>query len=125
DVRTVEAQADQERLGEFRRAMSSMETSAAQGFLSVLSGHRSFASEMSSIASSLTQNLIAAGIARMNQQESEKLSDAKAAATHTYAEVSGWPVVGPFLAPELAAAAFAATMAFNSGGIVPGVERGD
>ena len=43
---------------------------------------------------------------------------------HTSA-VSGIPVVGPFLAPPAAAAAFAAVMAFEQGGVVPGIGHGD
>jgi hypothetical protein len=40
--------------------------------------------------------------------------DAKQAAAGAYSAVSGIPVIGPLLAPEAAAAAFAATMAFGS-----------
>jgi hypothetical protein len=46
---------------------------------------------------------------------------AKVAAANTYAVVSGWPVVGPILAPPAAAGAFAAVLAFEGGGIVPNV----
>lgn len=74
---------------------------------------------MSSLGQSLTQSLIQAGIERLNGVESVKLGNAKEAASNVYASVSGWPVVGPFLAPELAAVAFAAVMAFEKGGIVP------
>jgi hypothetical protein len=52
--------------------------------------------------------------------DSTKLSDAAAAARHTWAAVSAIPMVGPFLAPEAAAAAFAGVMAFEKGGMVPG-----
>jgi hypothetical protein len=56
-------------------------------------------------------------------QKSAILADAKTAAANTYAAVSAIPVVGPFLAPEAAAAAFAAVVAFQSfakGGVVSG-----
>jgi hypothetical protein len=50
------------------------------------------------------------------------LVDAKKAASGAYAAVSDIPVIGPFLAPEAAAAAFAAVLALGSfalGGVVP------
>ncbi len=49
--------------------------------------------------------------------------DAKMAAKGTYKVVSSWPVVGPILAPILAAGAFAAVEAFDEGGVV-GNRRG-
>jgi hypothetical protein len=124
-VAEIQSQADNQRTQEFNRAMTTMETSAARSLLSMLAGQKSFASVTSSLAQSLTQNLISAAIERMNHQKTEKLSDAETAAAHTYAEVSGWPVVGPALAPVAAGAAFAAVMAFEKGGVVPGVGRGD
>ena len=49
-----------------------------------------------------------------------RLDDAKSAFSSTYKVVSGWPVVGPILAPVLAAGAFAAVAAFEDGtGYVP------
>lgn len=56
-------------------------------------------------------------------QKSQIMADAKTAAANTYAAVSAIPVVGPFLAPPAAAAAFAGVMAFDSfaaGGVVQG-----
>lgn len=53
------------------------------------------------------------------------MADAKVAASNTYASVSAIPVIGPFLAPEAAAGAYAAVLAFADGGIVPGVGKGD
>jgi hypothetical protein len=50
----------------------------------------------------------------------QKLDAAKLAFANTYATVSAWPVVGPILAPEIAAGAFAAVAAFEHGGIVGG-----
>jgi hypothetical protein len=49
-----------------------------------------------------------------------KLDDAKVAAANTYASVSAIPIVGWVLAPLAAAVAFAAVMAFEKGGVVPG-----
>jgi len=45
----------------------------------------------------------------------ERLDDAKGAFAGTYKAISGIPFVGPFLAPPMAAAAFAAVAAFDKG----------
>lgn len=63
------------------------------------------------LANALTQKAISEGT---------KLDDAKTAAANVYAQVSGIPVIGWILAPVAAAAAFAAVLAFEKGGIVPG-----
>lgn len=47
------------------------------------------------------------------------LGAAKLAFKNTYATVSEWPVVGPVLAPILAAGAFAAVATFEHGGVIP------
>jgi hypothetical protein len=50
-------------------------------------------------------------------------TDAAIAAANTYNVISGIPLVGPFLAPAAAAAAYAAVVAYESfdvGGIIPG-----
>lgn len=62
----------------------------------------------------------------MMQQDKERLGDARKAATSAYAtgEKIGGPA-GGVLGPVFAAAAFAGVMAFESGGIVPGIGRGD
>jgi hypothetical protein len=49
----------------------------------------------------------------------QQLAAAKVAAANTWAAVSAIPVIGPVLAPPAAAAAFAAVLAFEQGGLVP------
>jgi hypothetical protein len=59
-------------------------------------------------------------------QGRKRLSDARTAAGNAYEW--GWEhggVAAPVLAPALAAGAFAIGLAFQNGGIVPGVGRGD
>ena len=48
------------------------------------------------------------------------IGDAKTAAKGAYAAVSSIPIIGPVLAPIAAATAFAAVLAFDKGGVVPG-----
>lgn len=58
---------------------------------------------------------IEASLMIKSSQEQQALSSAKLAFKNTYATVSGWPYVGPILAPILAAAAFTAVAAFEDG----------
>ena len=60
------------------------------------------------------------------QQDKERLGDARKAASSAYAtgESMGGPA-GIVLGPVFAAAAFAGVMAFEKGGVVPGIGKGD
>jgi len=122
----IQKSGDIARAAEFNRAMVTMESRAAASIMSMLSGQRSFVSVMGGLASQLTQNLIQAAIAHANVQRSEQLTSARAAAASTWEKVSQWPVVGPILAPVMAATAFAGVMAFNQGtDSVPGIGNRD
>jgi hypothetical protein len=97
----------------------------AAGLTKVLMGHQSFASMMNSlgdqVVSGMLQNAIKSiMIGKMTQQ-----SNAVKAASDAYANGEAIPVVGPVLGPVWAAAAYAGVMAFQDGGIVPGIGKGD
>ncbi len=67
-----------------------------------------------------TAAMTASGAATQTAADKQQQgSAASLAAAKTYAVIAGIPVVGPFIAPPLAAAAYAAVMAFDKGGIVP------
>jgi hypothetical protein len=99
-------------------------------FTQWMNGSETFAKAMSGMAVKMADDFVLA-LLRMAEQmlinaalqkaitEGTKLDDAKLAASNTYASVSAIPIVGPFLAPPAAAAAFAAVLAFDKGGIVP------
>lgn len=108
-----------------REAVAKMSDTFAQGFMSVLEGHQRFAALMQSTANRVASAMISAGINQLAGVSTQQMADAKVAASNTYATVSAIPVVGPFLAPEAAAGAFAAVLAFAGGGVVPGVGKGD
>jgi hypothetical protein len=103
----------------------------SRGFVSWMNGQETFGRAMQRIwtqfADTVVSSLLKAGfqmVANIALQksltDSTKISDAEAAARHTWTAVSAIPIIGPFLAPEAAAAAFAGVMAFESGGMVPG-----
>lgn len=114
----------------FEKALTGMTQSFNQNFMSWVNGTETFGRAMqhvwTSLADTVISSLMKAGeqmIANVALQKSlldgTKITDASAAARHTYASVSAIPFIGPFLAPEAAAVAFAAVMAFEKGGIVP------
>jgi hypothetical protein len=122
----IQAEGSLRQAAAFDNAMDHMESESAKSALRILTGQQSVVSVMSGLMNQLTQNLIEAALERQNVQRIQQLGNAKTAASNVYAEVSGWPVVGPFLAPIAAGGAFAAVMAFNSGTDgVPGVGNKD
>lgn len=66
------------------------------------------------VATDASGSAASLSISRSTEMQ-EKILDAKSAFHKTYKVVSGWPVVGPILAPVLAAAAFTAVAAFETG----------
>jgi hypothetical protein len=122
----IQAQGSLKQSTAFDGAMQHMESEAAKSAFRILSGQQSFVSVMSGLINQLSQNLIESVLERQNVERVQQLGNAKTAASNVYAEVSGWPVVGPFLAPIAAGGAFAAVMAFNEGTDgVPGVGNRD
>ncbi len=69
--------------------------------------------------------MIAASLQVLMGNKSEQLSNAKTAASGAYKAMAGIPVIGPELGAVAAAAVFAGAMAFEKGGVVPGVGKGD
>jgi hypothetical protein len=103
----------------------------SRGIVSWMNGQETFGRAMQKVwtqfADTVVSSLLKAGfqmIANAAQQnallDSTKMHQAASAARSTWAAVSAIPIIGPFLAPEAAAAAFAGVMAFESGGMVPG-----
>jgi hypothetical protein len=114
----------------WEKALGSMTQSFNQNFMQWVNGTERFGQAMEHVWTSLADTVILSLVKAGEQMivnvalqksllESTKVSDASAAARHTYTSVSAIPIIGPFLAPEAAAVAFAAVMAFEKGGIVP------
>ena len=103
----------------------------SRGIVSWMNGQETFGRAMQRVwtqfADTVVSSLLKAGFQMVanaalqkSLTDSTKITDAEAAARHTWTAVSAIPIIGPFLAPEAAAAAFAGVMAFESGGMVPG-----
>lgn len=104
-----------------RQSLARMENGFAQSFISIVQGHQTFAGMMQSIAGNIAQSVLEGAIAEKNGLESTKLDEAKAAARKMYLAGTHFPFpTNVVMAPLLGAMGFAAMMAFNEGGVVPG-----
>jgi len=102
-----------------------------QGFIRMLEGGQTFGRTMQQVWTQMATTFISSSLRILEQMivnaalqksiaANTKLSDAGAAARHTYASASAIPLIGWIIAPVAAAAAFAAVLAFEKGGLVPG-----
>lgn len=105
--------------GLFMNTMNSFSDSLAKFVTTGQGNWRQFAaSAVESLVRIEIQRLIGFAL-HQSLAEKEKLIDAKKAFRGAYAATSDIPIIGPALAPIAGAAAFAAVMAFEQGGIVP------
>lgn len=119
------AELDQQSAQAERAALASIGNSYAQTFFSILQGRQTMTQAMGQLAEQGISKLITAAIQEMALNKSQQLSYAELAAAKAFSAMSHIPVVGPELGAVAAAAVFAGAMAFEQGGIVPGVGRGD
>jgi len=119
------AELDMQQAEATRNALAQIGNSYAQTFLQIAEGHQSLTKTMIKLTDQALSNFIKSAIEMMAKDKESQLSHAKAAAAGAANAVSNIPIVGPVLAPIAAAAVFAGAMAFEEGGIVPGVGRGD
>lgn len=126
DIASIKERASAKQNSQQRQALARMETGYAQSFLSVLQEHRSFANMMGGLSQQIVTNIITESIAYRNGLDSTKMDEAKAAARKMYLAGAKFPwPTNVVMAPALGALGFATMMAFDKGGVVPGVGRGD
>ena len=121
----IRQQAEEQRNKTILQGEQQLEQGIAQSMAQSIVYGKSFSQEMIKMGGEVVEGMIQHTIMMMMTQDWQRASDARTAAANAYASVSGIPYVGPFLAPEAAAAAFAAVMAFEGGGIVPGTGHSD
>ncbi len=104
-----------------------LEDSIASGLARTILGHQSFAAMMNSLGNQVAEGLIQNALKSILADDMTKEKDAAAAARAAFrTSMQGLPFPANIVAaPVMGAAAFAAAMAFEGGGIVPGVGRGD
>lgn len=108
-----------------RQEYASMATTAGQSLMQIALGHQSLAATVQKFAQEGVEHVMAAIFEEMVGQKSLQMARAESAAAGAYTALSSVPIVGPVLAGVAAASVFAGAMAFESGGIVPGVGKGD
>lgn len=98
----------------------------ARGLTASIMGHQSWAKTVDSLGSQVVTGMIQNAVKSMLADDMTKERDAAAAARKAYnIGISMGGPAGMILGPTFAAVTFAAQMAFASGGVVPGVTRGD
>jgi len=126
EVSAIKEKAEEQRNARILSAESRAASQIASGLTDSIMRHRSWSSLLVSLGDQAAAGLIKNSLMVLMQQDKERLGDARKAATSAYA--TGQKIGGPagmILGPVFAATAFAGVMAFESGGIVPGVGRGD
>ncbi len=116
--------AQNKQLASIQSAENRMKDTYASGFSQVLTGKMSFARMMQQTDSQILEGAIKSALQGLMTHEAigerKRFSDARTAAADAFADAGN-----PILGAVLAAGAFASVMAFEAGGIVPGVGVGD
>jgi hypothetical protein len=125
EITAIEEKAEEERNRKIMSAEDRFRDSISQGLTQVIMGHQSFAKMMSSLGDQVVSGMIQNAIKSMLAMDMTKEKDAAAAARKAFNIGMSMGPAGIVLGPVFGAAAFAAVMAFEKGGEVPGVGRGD
>lgn len=109
----------------FKSSCAQMEQAYAQSFLQIAERHGNLTQLMNRFVDQSVQATLQGLLAEANGQKSEQLAFAKTAAAKAWNAMAGIPIVGPELGAVAAATTFAGVMAFEKGGIVPGIGHVD
>jgi hypothetical protein len=116
---------DAQQAQDTRNALAQVGNDYAQTFMGIMTGHESLAKTEERLTEQAVSHMLQAAIQMMAGDKVTQMSHAKSAAAGAYNAMANIPIVGPELGALAAAAVFAGAMAFEKGGIVPGVGRGD
>jgi hypothetical protein len=122
----IKEKAEEERNRRILSAEERFDQAIAQGLTNTIMRHESFAAMVSSISQQVLAGMLQNAIMSALLMDFGKEKDAAHAARKAFNW--GWDHGGPaapILAPAMGAMAFAATMAFNEGGMVPGIGNTD
>lgn len=107
-------------------ALTQFEQMTASGLAQVLMGHKSFANMMDSIGNQIVSGMLQTALMSIMTADMDKERQAASAARTMFLAGAKFPFPANIVAaPVMAAAAFASVMAFEEGGVVPGVGKGD
>jgi len=125
-ITQIQQQAEEQRNKASLDALTRLEEMTATGLTSVLMGHESFTKMMLTLGDQVVSGMIQNALMSIMAADMTKEREAAAAARKMFLAGASLPFPANIVAaPVMAAGAFAAVMAFNEGGLVPGVGRGD
>jgi hypothetical protein len=125
-ITQIKDKAEIERNKRILSAESQFENTWAQGLTNMLMRHQSFGAMMTSIGSQIASGMIQNALKSMMADDMTKEKDAAHAARKAFNAGMEFPFPANIVAaPAMGAAAFASVMAFNKGGLVPGVGNSD
>jgi len=125
-ITDIKAKAEEERNATILAAEQKFGNEMSSGMMKVLKGQESFSHMMVGLGQEVASGMLQSLMTMETVEGRKKLSAARLAGAEGFQwgmEHGG--VTAPVLAPIMAAVAFAGVMAFEEGGIVPGVEKGD
>jgi len=107
-------------------AMTRMVDGISGGLTQVLMRHQSFATMMDSIGNQVVSGMLQTALKSMMTMDMDKEKAAASAARSMFLAGAKFPFPANIvMAPALGAMAFASMMAFQGGGVVPGIGKGD
>ncbi len=125
-VTQIEEQAEEQRNARILSAETRRNDAIAKGLTDVLTRHETMSKMVVSLGDQMAAGLIQNAIKMILADDMTKEHDAAKAARQMYLAGSQFPFPANIvMAPTLGALAFASVMAFQDGGIVPGVGKGD
>jgi len=126
DITGIKVRAEIDRNRRIAQSEDEFENVIARGLTQSLMGHQTWGQMMLSVGDQVASGMMQNAIKSVLANDYTKESDAAYAARQGFKAGMHFPFpVNLVMAPVLAAGAFAAVMAFQEGGGVPGVGRGD
>jgi predicted RNA binding protein with dsRBD fold (UPF0201 family) len=125
EISSIKEKAEEERNKRIKSAEDHLRDSLAQGLTQSIMGHQTWAKMVNQLGDQVVSGMIQNAIKSMLTQDMTKEKDAAAAARKAFNIGMSMGPAGIILGPVFGAAAFAAVMAFEGGGIVPGTGSGD
>ncbi len=126
EIAAIKAKAQTQQNQDAMAAITQLEQLTAAGLTQVIMRHQSFAQMLDSIGNQVISGMLRTALMSAMTLDADKEKQAASAARKFFNAGASMPFpLNIVMAPVLAAGAFAAVMAFEQGGIVPGVGRGD
>lgn len=125
-ITAIKEQAEMQRNSRILSAETRFQETIASGLAKSITGQESWGKMMNAIGSQVASGMLENAIKSILMDDMTKPHDAAAAARKAYLAGMHFPFPANLvMAPALGAMAFASVMAFEEGGIVPGVGIGD